>query len=178
MHRRRRAPIQSIVNRFVAIDVEISSRSPIRICAIGAARFELGEETKSYSSLVAVDGHVRFTHIHGLTAADLSSAPSWPRAWQGVLDVLGDIQEVVAFRASFDRGAILTMSGRHGVRLPRLRFACAAEMMKTRYGSHFSLGAALRHLGIQFPGRPHDPLADARAAGAIAISCRRDPAER
>jgi hypothetical protein len=30
-----------MMDRFVAIDVEIASRSPIRICAIGAARLEL-----------------------------------------------------------------------------------------------------------------------------------------
>jgi DNA polymerase III subunit epsilon len=163
-----------MMNRFVAIDVEIASRSPIRICAIGAARLESGQETNSYCSLVGVDGHVGFTHIHGLTAADLAGAPSWSEAWQGVLAVLGDIQTVVAFRASFDRGAILAMSGRHGVRLPRLQFVCAAEMMKARYGCQLSLRASLQVLGLPFPGRPHDPLADARAAAAIAVACERD----
>jgi DNA polymerase-3 subunit epsilon len=160
-----------MMDRFVAIDVEIASRSPIGVCAIGAARLEFGTETKSYCSLVGVHGHVRYTHIHGLTAADLAGAPSWPQAWQGVLGVLGDIQTVVAFRASFDRGAILAMSGRYGVRLPRLQFVCAAEMMKARYGCQLDLSASLRVLGIPFPGRPHDPLADARAAAAIVVAC-------
>ena len=163
-----------MMDRFVAIDVEIASRSPIRICAIGAARFEGAQETKSYYSLVSVSGLVRFTHIHGLTAGDLLGAPSWPQAWQGVRTVLGDIQTIVAFRASFDRGAILSMSGRIGVRLPRLRFLCAAEMMKARYGCELNLAASLKMLGVQFPGRPHDPLADARAAAAIALACARD----
>ncbi|TMQ70503.1 MAG: hypothetical protein E6K81_12485 [Candidatus Eisenbacteria bacterium] len=167
-----------MMDRFVAIDVEIASRFPIRICAIGAARLELGQETKSYYSLVAVDGHVRFTHVHGLTAADLVGAPCWPEAWHGVLAVLGDIRTVVAFRASFDRGAILAMSGRHGVRLPRLQFVCAAEMMKARYGCELNLRASLEVLGLPFPGRPHEPLADARAAAAIAVACSRGPPAR
>jgi DNA polymerase III epsilon subunit-like protein len=167
------------MDRFVAVDVEVASRLPIRICAIGAARFECGLETMSYSSLVAIDcNRVRFTHIHGLTAADLSGAPSWPQAWRKVLDVLGDIQTIVAFRATFDRGAILAMSGRYGVRLPRLQFVCAAEMMQVRNGRRLSLKECLELLGIPFPGRPHDPLADARAAAAIAIACRAEPSAR
>lgn len=167
-----------MTDRFVAIDVEIASRSPMQICAIGAARFELGRETEYYQSLVQVRGPIRFTNIHGLTAADLADAPAWPNAWQGVLSVLGGIDMVVAFRASFDRGAILAVSARHGVRLPHLRFLCAAEMMKTRRGCELNLSGSLELLGIPFPGRPHDALSDARAAAAIAIACGVDSVAR
>lgn len=159
------------MDRFLALDVETASRSPIQVCAIGAVRIESGQETDSYRSLVEVNGAVRFTHIHGLTRADLTGAPPWPKVWQEVLGILGDIRTVVAFRAQFDRGAILAMSGRHGVRLPRLHFRCAAEMMRVRHGSQLDLSASLQALGVPFPGRPHDPLADARAAAAIAIAC-------
>lgn len=160
-----------MTDRFVAVDVEIATRSPMQICAIGAARFELGRETNCYQSLVQVRGRVRFTDIHGLTAADLADAPSWPEVWQGVLGILGEIDTAVAFRASFDRGAILAMSARHGVRLPRLRFLCAGEMMKAHRGCDLNLSGSLELLGIPFPGRPHDALSDARAAAAIAIAC-------
>lgn len=143
----------------------------MRICAIGAVRVELGRETSSYYSLVRVVGRVRFTHIHGLTAADVADAPVWPDAWRGILRVLGDLKIVVAFRSSFDRGAILAMSGHHGVRLPPLKFVCAAEMMMARYGQQRDLSGSLQFLGLPFPGRPHHALADARAAAAIAVAC-------
>jgi DNA polymerase III subunit epsilon len=159
------------IDRFVALDVEIASRLPLSVCAIAAVRVEFEEETGCYESLVSVDGPVRFTHVHGLTAADLAGAPCWADAWCGVLGVLRDIKTVVAFRASFDRGAILAMSGRHGVRLPRLRFVCAAEMIKARFGCDLDLRASLQLMGLPFPGRPHNPLADARAAAAIAVAC-------
>jgi DNA polymerase III epsilon subunit-like protein len=150
------------MERFVAIDVEIASKSPLSICAIGAARFEFGRETGAYRSLVHVDGPVRFSRVHGLTRAV---------AWKGILGVLDDISTLVAFRASFDRGAILAMSAHHRIRLPRLRFVCAAAMMEERYGSRLDLSACLGVLGLPFPGRPHEPLADARAAALIAIAC-------
>jgi DNA polymerase-3 subunit epsilon len=164
------------MDRFVAIDVEIASRSPMRVCAVGATRVEFGHETSAFQSLVHVDGPVGFTRIHGLTSADLVDAPPWPVVWTALLDLLADIRVLVAFRASFDRGAILAMSARHGLRLPRLHFACAAEMIEARCGRRLNLQAALDVLGLPFPGRPHDPLADARAAAAIALACTSGPA--
>jgi DNA polymerase III epsilon subunit-like protein len=143
----------------------------MRICAIGAARFELGCETRSYRSLVQTRGPIRFTRIHGLTSSDLAGAPPWPAVWNDLLDVLADIDTVVAFRASFDRGAILVMCANYGIRLPRLRFVCAAALMQARSRSRLGLSASLEVLGLPFPGRPHEPLADARAAALIALAC-------
>jgi DNA polymerase III subunit epsilon len=163
------------LERFVAIDVEIASKSPLTICSIGAARFELGRETGAYRSLVHVAGPVRYGRIHGLTRADLQGAPAWPLVWKEILGVVSNINTMVAFRASFDRGAILAMSARHGIRLPRLRFVCAAAMIEKRHGCGLDLSASLRMLRISFPGRPHEPLSDARAAGLIAIACAAPP---
>ena len=161
------------MERFVALDVEIASRSPLRVCAIGAARFDSGREAGSYESRVHVDGPIHFSSIHGLRAVDLANAPAWPAVWSGLLEMLGDVRLLVAFRASFDRAALLTMCARHGIRLPRFRFACAAAMIEARVGHKLDLCSALESLGLPFPGRPHDPLSDARAAGAIAIACTR-----
>jgi len=164
------------MDRFVAVDVEIASRSPLCVCAIGAVRIELGHEIKSYHSLVHVNGPVRFARVHGITAADLADAPPWPTVWAALLDLLGDIHLLVAFRASFDRGAILAMCANHGIRPPPLRFDCAAAMIEAHYGRRLDLRAALDALGLPFPGRPHDPLADARAAAAIALACAHNAA--
>jgi DNA polymerase-3 subunit epsilon len=161
----------SALDRFVALDVEAASRTPPRICAIGISRYEFGRETAAYSSRVRVEGRIRFTDIHGLTASDLRNAPAWPEVWAKVAALLGNIQTVVAFRAAFDRAAILSVSARHGVRLARLRFVCAADLMERHFGITASLEESLRYLDVPFPGRPHDPLADARAAAAIVLRC-------
>jgi DNA polymerase III epsilon subunit-like protein len=94
---------------------------------------------------------------------------------------VGDVPDLVAYRAMFDRGAILAMSARHGIRLPHLHFTCAAELVETRLGKKIELSEALQALGLSFQGRHHDPLTDARAAAAVALACsrlsplRRDP---
>ena len=166
--------LHGLPDAFVALDVEIASRSPLQICAIGVVRIVSSEETASYTSRVQITGTVRYRHIHGLTGADLADAPPWARVWADVRRVIGGLDTVVAFRAQFDRGAILTMCGRHGVVLPRLRFVCAAKMMKARFGCDLGLAETLRRLDVPFPGQPHDPLADARAAAIVALKCARD----
>jgi DNA polymerase-3 subunit epsilon len=158
------------LDRFVALDVEIACRSPLTVCAIGVVRFESGREAAHFHSLVRFTRPVRYTHIHGLTKADLHGAPVWPIVWKRVLDVLGDSKLVVAYRAAFDRAAVMTMCARCALRLPAVRFVCAAKAYEEHAGRSVDLVSALRALHIPFPGTPHDPLADARAAAAIMIA--------
>jgi len=159
------------LDRFVALDVEVASRTPLRVCSIGVVRIDAGREVDAYQSLVHVDGPIRYGHIHRLTSRDLADAPMWPQVWTHVLRVLGDVDTIVAFRASFDRSAVLTMAAHYNLRLPRLRFVCAAKMIEERYGVRGSLRDAVQTLGRSFPGQPHDPLADARAAALVAQAC-------
>ncbi len=156
--------------RFVALDVEIARRRPPLICAIGVARYEDGREVEAFSSLARVSGAVQFTRIHGLKATDLRSAPAWPAVWKQVSAVMRDTTVVVAFRAEFDRAAILATSALYSIRLPRMRFVCAAALARERLGLRHSLADALRAIGIAYPGVPHEPLADARAAALLALA--------
>src|SRR5690606_13287832 len=104
--------------------------------------------------------------------ADLRDAPPWPVVWNRIGALLDGIHVVVAYRAAFDRAAVMTMCARQAVRMPSLRFVCAAAMYQDRFGRSVSLSAALRQMDLDFPGRPHDPLADARAAAALALKLR------
>jgi DNA polymerase III epsilon subunit-like protein len=85
---------------------------------------------------------------------------------------MGDIRLIVAFNAPFDRAAILTMCAQSGLRLPRMSFVCAAKTAESRLGQRLDLRASVEALGLPFPGRPHDPLADARAAAAVVLACQ------
>lgn len=160
-------------DRFVAVDVEIAGRTPVRVCAIGAACFEAGVEIDHFESLVCVKGPIHYTGIHGLAASDLRGAPLWPTVWGSFCRFLRDVNLLVAFRAEFDRGAILTMCGRDGIRVPRMHFECAASVVKAQFGWSLGLSESIARLGLPFPGRPHDPLSDARAAAAIVMECTR-----
>lgn len=144
----------------------------MRVCAIGAARFESGRETGTFESLVRVEGAIHFSRIHRLTRLDLADAPRWPEVWERFLAFLGGMTTLVAYEAAFDRGAILTMCANCGIRMPRLHFECAAQLVERRLRFRPDLSFALESLGIPFPGTPHDALSDARAAAAVALACR------
>ncbi len=160
------------VEDFVAIDVEIASRRPTSVCAIGAVRVERGREVQCMESLIRYQGTVHFTRVHGLRAIDLREAPEWPAVWRSVTAMALGLSVVVAFRAEFDRGAILAMCGRHHVRVPALRFHCAARAAEARLGRRLNLADTVAALGLTFPGRPHDALSDARAAAAVFLACQ------
>jgi DNA polymerase-3 subunit epsilon len=166
------------LSRFIAIDVETASRARASVCAIGAARFEGGIEAASFRSLVRASGPIRFGNIHGIAAADLASAPRWDTVWPQLVSWSCGIREFVAYRAEFDRGAILAMCAKHNVKLPPLRFTCAAKIMRARFPGERSLREALETLEVPYPGRPHDPLADARAAAAIVVACSKPRSPR
>jgi len=164
--------------RFVAIDVEVASRRPLRVCSVGAIRVEDGEETAHVEALVRIDGPIAYSRIHGLTAAELRRAPEWPAVWPSIVDLAAGVRQFVAFRAEFDRGAILTMCSRHGLRPPPLPFVCVASIAEKRFGESRTLGEYLARLGIEYPGKPHDALSDARAAAALLLAVERTPGWR
>lgn len=114
---------------------------------------------------------MRFGRIHGLTHADVATAPLWASVWQDLIRFIGPVRVYVAFNATFDRGAILAMCGQHGVRPPPMRFVCAAALAEACLGRRLDLPSAVTALGLTFPGRHHHALADARAAGAVAVKC-------
>jgi DNA polymerase III epsilon subunit-like protein len=92
--------------------------------------------------------------------------------WPQLRAVIGEVPTIVAFRAEFDRAALLTAAAHHNIRLPRLRFVCAAALAHARLGRSTTLAEALELLEIPYPGKPHEPLADARAAALVALACR------
>jgi DNA polymerase-3 subunit epsilon len=163
--------LSAAVDDFIAFDVELASRRPIQVCAIGAAHFQARKEVRCYQSLVRINGRVGFSGIHGLTSRDLLDAPLWPSVWKEFLQFVGQTRLFVAFPAHFDRGALLTMCASYGLRPPPLRFVCAAAMAEARLGRKLDLASVLHELGLTFPGRHHNALSDARAAAAVVIAC-------
>jgi DNA polymerase-3 subunit epsilon len=166
------------LQRFVAIDVEVASRHPLRVCSVGAVRVEDGEETAHVEALVRVNGPIAYSRIHGLTAAELRRAPQWPAVWPTIVHLADGVAQFAAFRADFDRGAILTMCSRHGLRPPPLPFVCVAALAAKRLGRSQTLAEYLTSLGIDYPGKPHDALSDARAAAALLLAIGRQPNAR
>ena len=96
----------SDLNAFVAIDVETANSDCGSICQIGVVSVEQGEIVNEWQTLV--DPGIPFTdrniEIHGITAWDVESAPTFSGIYDVVLAKLTG--QVVACHTMFDRRAV------------------------------------------------------------------------
>ena len=117
------------------------------------------------------------TAVHGLTDADVLTAPRLPDLWP-TLHALLDGRPVLAFNAAFDERMLLQGATRHGLPSLTAHWACLmrayADFATVRRAP--SLAVACRQLGIA-AGGAHRALDDARAALALLyVIAATDPA--
>lgn len=109
------------------------------------------------------------TAVHGITDADVATAPRFADVWPRLLSRVGEDALVCAHNAAYDRAVIATELLRAGLPLPRWRWAC------TLRGARAAIPHAPRHTlaaladVLRLDGeRAHHSLGDARTAAAIA----------
>ena len=109
------------------------------------------------------------TAIHGITDADVATAPRFADVWPRLLSRVGEDALVCAHNAAYDRAVIATELLRAGLPLPRWRWAC------TMRGARAAIPHAPRHTLVALADvlrldgeRAHHSLGDARTAAAIA----------
>jgi DNA polymerase-3 subunit epsilon len=116
------------------------------------------------------------TRIHGLSDADLRSAPSWPDVWQAVEPLLRD-RTVATYNAAFDRKMLQQTHASYRLEWSEeaARFFCVMELYARYFGSRrrpggsfrwHSLEAAGAFLGLALPNR-HRATDDALLARAV-----------
>lgn len=97
---------------FVAIDFETANEHRSSACAVGLVKFnDGGEEQDRFSTLLHPHESVDYfspinTWIHGITAEDVASSPTWDEVHPVVVDFIADLP-LVAHNMAFD-GYVLT----------------------------------------------------------------------
>lgn len=156
---------------FTAIDVETANPDLSSICQIGVVQFHGGAIVHRWTSYV--NPKDRFdplnASIHGITARDVSSAPTFSEIapkLQGYLT-----QAVVCHHTAFDRSAIKAAHQLHGLPMPEIQWLDTARVVRRAWLDRARSGYGLRPmaemLGIRF--HHHDAGEDARAAGEILL---------
>ena len=158
---------------FTAIDFETANGFRGSACAIGAAKFRNGSLVEThYTLLQPPAGFDRFDPrniaIHGITSADVATAPAFGEHFEQLYAFIND-DVVVAHNAGFDIGVIeagLEVSRRP---IPRLEFACTLTLSRKTYqlASH-ALPSAAAEAGYVLHNH-HNALEDAKAAAAIVV---------
>lgn len=161
---------------FVAIDFETADRDADSACAVALVRVERG---------VIIDRDVRlirpprrtfvWTHIHGLSWADVADAPSFGEVWAELVPLLEGADFLAAHNAPFDRRVLRACCAAVGVQPPSLPWLCTVQLARrTWHQRQASLPVVCERLGI--PLEHHDPSSDAEACARIVLAARAEDA--
>lgn len=113
------------------------------------------------------------THIHGITADMLRTAPTFPEVWPIITAIFRRYRHVLVYNAAFDHRLLDATAGRYGCRLPAATWDCLMEQYAVYYGAWHSyyrsytwqtLQVACTCLGVEVTGEYHRATADALAS--------------
>ena len=154
---------------FIALDVETANPDLASICQIGVARFESGQVTSEFSTLVDPQDYFDFVNvsIHGIDEDAVGGAPTFAEIAPKINAWLDGA--ICATHTHFDRSAIHQACSKHGALIPNCDWLDTARVARRTWQEvaqkGYGLGNLASKLGIEF--KHHDALEDAKAAGKI-----------
>lgn len=157
---------------FVAIDVETANADMASICSVGAVKFESGEVTSEWYSLVDPQDYFDGLNvsIHGIDEEQVRGAPTYAEIFPILDGLLAGA--VVVTHTHFDRVATHQASGRWAVATPSCTWLDSARVARRTWAECASRGYGLadvcKLIGYQF--RHHHALEDAKAAGHVVLA--------
>lgn len=156
---------------FTAIDFETANSDRGSICAVGLAVVEDGQIVKEVSQLIRPEPMFFDpfnVSIHGITAADVAVAPTFPEFWPSLRANFSG--PLVAHNAAFDISVLRRSLDRSGKPYPEIDYFCTRVIAKRAWPDFptYALDFIARTLGIAF--RHHDAVEDARACALVALS--------
>jgi len=172
-------------HRFVVFDVETTGlEDGDRIVELGLARFEQGRLVRRWGSLIYPDMEIpeEATRIHGISGADVATAPRFVGAVADIINIARDAHPV-AYNASFDRRfwiralAQTALSDLSNIPLfdERTRWLDPLVWMRRLHGiwGKNTLGVSCERYSIDV-GTAHRATDDAVATGHLMLAIKND----
>jgi DNA polymerase III subunit epsilon len=159
---------------WIAIDFETATSERNSICAVGIAVIRDGVLDGSGSWLIQPPGNAYSWHntaVHGITARDTSTAPTFSEFYSTLWPYL-DNQQLVAHWASFDISVLRSAVQSFGLPSPSMDYTCTCRMARRAFPEleNHKLPTVSAHCGIGL--EHHDAGSDAHACALVALSCR------
>ena len=158
--------------RFIALDVETSYRDSASICQIGLACVRPDNRIVRFATYI--NPEQRFdafnTDLHGISAATVAAAPTFPEAWEWLFPFL-ELHHLVQ-HSSFDSKAIAAACRAYRLSNPDLSWSDSVKIARAAWpefkgnGGH-GLAHLKKRLGLVF--QHHDAGEDARAAAEVVL---------
>lgn len=154
---------------FTAIDFETANRYPNSACAVGLVQVRRGRVVRRLTRLIRPPFRsFAFTHIHGITWADVASAPTFADLWPELSPYFEGVDFLAAHNASFDRSVLRACCAHYGMPVPPARFECTVKLARSVWGIYPTKLPDVAHaLGI--PLRHHEAGSDAAACAQIVL---------
>lgn len=155
---------------FVALDFETADYGADSACALALVRVERGEIIRSESYLIRPPRRrMVFTHIHGISWADVADAPIFAELWPRVESLISGAKFLAAHNAPFDRRVLRGCCEAASLRPPEQQFLCTVRLARRAWGlKRASLPLVAAHLGIEL--EHHQAQSDAEACARIVIA--------
>jgi DNA polymerase-3 subunit epsilon len=165
-----------IAGTFVAIDFETADNGRDSACAVALVRAEGGRITARQARLIRPPRHrFLFTHIHGITWAQVAGEPTFGEVWPTLVPLLRGVDFLAAHNASFDRSVLRACCGAAGLELPRLPWACTVKLSREQWHLHPTrLPDVCAYLGLSL--NHHDAASDAEACARIMLTLQAERA--
>lgn len=155
---------------FASIDFETADRESDSACAVGVVRVEDGKLVARETLLIRPPRQeFLFTHIHGLTWANVENERVFADVWPMLMPLLDGIEFLAAHNARFDRGVLAGCCKAHNLTAPVLPWQCTLEMARNKWRREKNdLASVCQRLGIAL--NHHEAGSDAEACARVLLA--------
>jgi DNA polymerase-3 subunit epsilon len=162
------------MTEFTAIDFETASYGGESACALGLVRVSGTEIVeRDYFKIRPPSREFRFTHIHGLTWADVEQEPDFGALWPRMASFFRGVDFIAAHNSRFDAGVLAACCQRYELPFPRTPFLCTVQLARSMWQVRPTrLPDVCRYLAI--PLRHHAADSDSEACARIVIAALED----
>jgi len=166
----------NLSSSFVALDFETADHGRDSACAIALVRVERGQIVqREYSLLRPPRSCFRFSHIHGITWADVENQPTFAEAWPSLQRFLEGASFVAAHNSPFDRSVLEACCRVAGFKLPAVPFVCTMRLARQTW-EIYPTGLQNVCTRLHIPLRHHHAGSDAEACARIVLEAHRKSA--
>jgi DNA polymerase-3 subunit epsilon len=157
---------EKAMRTLTVVDVETTGLNPYRydrVIEVAAVCLAPGQGIlHELTSLVNPERDVGPTRIHGLTASDLVNAPRFEEIAGDLADFLRGSDALVGHNVRFDVSFLQSEYARIGVAMPHY-----ATLDTLALAGRGTLSACCERHGVEFDGRAHAAIHDARATARL-----------
>lgn len=161
---------------FVAIDFETANSKRNSVCSVAVVGVKDNKMYEMFYSLVKppeMNFSYYNTQIHGITADDVRSMPTFPQIWDKLKMCL-DKKIVLAHNASFDMGVLKSVLNTYELDEPNFNYYCTVSIAKKVWPDleNHKLNTLADHFNINF--KHHNALHDSKVCAMIAVLATRE----